>query len=82
MDRLQHCLVEDLWIDSPLKTKIIELWNYKRLRRVCTAFDDCFAESSKDSKIKDELISGYILSIENILGAYEREFNTIIKQWV
>jgi hypothetical protein len=80
--RLPHCLIEDLWIDSPLKTKIVELWDYKRLHRICAVFDDCFMELSKESKIRDELIGGYLLSIENILSAYEREFNTMIKQWI
>jgi hypothetical protein len=80
-ERLPHCLIEDLWIESPLKTKVTELWDYERLHRVCTIFDDCFAESDKNSKFKVELINGYLLSIENILATYEKEFNSNIKQW-
>jgi len=80
--RLPQCLVEDLWIDSPLKNKISDLWDYERLHRVCSIFEDCFAESEKPSKIKTDLINGYLLSIENILGTYEKEFNSHIKQWV
>jgi len=79
--RLPHCLIEDLWIESPLKTKVTELWDYERLHRVCTIFDDCFVESDKNSKFKIELINGYLLSIENILATYEKEFNSNIKQW-
>lgn len=79
--KLPKCLIEDLWIDSPLKTKVTELWDYERLHRVCAVFDDCFAEANKNSKFKDELINGYLLSIEKTLCAYEREFNTNIKQW-
>lgn len=79
--RLPQCLVEDLWIESPLKTKVIELWDFERLHRVCTIFEDCFAEAQKNSKFKDELINGYVFSIENILSTYEKEFNVNIKQW-
>jgi len=79
--KLPKCLIDDLWIDSPLKTKVTELWDFERLHRVCSVFDDCFAESNKNSKFKEELINGYLLSIEKTLCAYEREFNLNIKQW-
>jgi hypothetical protein len=79
--RLPHCLVEDLWIDSPLKQKVKEIWDYERLHRVCTVFDDCFSESQKQFKFKEELINGYLISISNLLTTYEKEFNSHIKQW-
>lgn len=79
--RLPHCLVEDLWIDSPLKNKIVEMWDYERLHRVAAIFDDCFAELAKNSKFKDDLINGYLLAIEQLLNTYEKEFNANIKQW-
>lgn len=75
------CLVEEIGTESPLKNKIIELWDYTRLHRVCAIFADCFEESKKNSKIKDELIYGYISSIEKILSTYEKEFINIIETW-
>lgn len=80
-ERLPQCLVDDLWVESPLKKQVTELWDYERLHRVCTIFDDCFSETMKNSKFKDDLINGYLLSIENILSTYEKEFNSNITQW-
>jgi hypothetical protein len=79
--RLPNCLLEDLWIDSPLKIKVFAIWNYERLHRVCTSFDACFAEATQNSKIKDKLIAHYISSIEGILSTYEEEFNNRIERW-
>lgn len=79
--RLPHCLVEDVWIDTPLKDKIVETWDFERLHRVCAIYDDCFAEISKNSKLKDEIIDGYLLAIEKLLTTYEKEFSAHLKQW-
>jgi hypothetical protein len=79
--QLPACLIEEIGVESPLRTKIVELWDYTRLHRVCAIFADCFDESKKNSKIKDELIYGYISSIEKILSTYEKEFINIIETW-
>lgn len=81
IDKLPKCLMEDLWIESPLKEKITTLWDYDRLHRISSVFDDCNAENDKNSKFKDELINGYLLSIEKTLITYENEFNLNIKSW-
>jgi hypothetical protein len=79
--RLPACLLEDVWIDSPLKNKIIEMWDYERLRRISAIYDDCFAEFNKKLKLKDEIINGYLVAVEQLLCAYEKEFDLNIKQW-
>lgn len=71
---LPHCLVEDVWIDTPLRDQVINLWDYERIHRVCTIYEDCFQEVSKNSKMKEEIICGYLSAIEQLLTSYERDF--------
>jgi hypothetical protein len=75
--RLPTCLVDDIWIDSPLKVKIMNLWDYERLQRVCAMYDNCFKELQINNT---EIIDGYLLAIEQLLNTYEHEFRCIVKQ--
>lgn len=81
LDRIPRCLLEDLDIDTNMKTKIISMWNYERLHVVCDLYDNCFSELKKNMNKKTDIIDGYLLSIDSILSVYEREFKTQLKQW-
>lgn len=81
LDRLPKCLLEDLDIDTNMKTKIVGMWNYERLHIVCDLYDNCFSELKKNLNKKTDIIDGYLLSIDNILSVYEREFKMQLKQW-
>jgi len=81
LERLPQCLLEDLDIDTNMKTKIISMWNYDRLHVVCDLYDNCFSELKKNMNKKTDIIDGYLLSINSILSVYEKEFKTQLKQW-
>lgn len=81
LDRLPACLLEDLDIDTSMKTKIISMWDYNRLHIVCDLYDNCFSELKKNLNKKTDIIDGYLLSIDSILSVYEKEFKTQLKQW-
>lgn len=81
LDRLPACLLEDLDIDTSMKTKIISMWDYNRLHIVCDLYDNCFTELKKNLNKKTDIIDGYLLSIDSILSVYEKEFKTQLKQW-
>ncbi len=81
LDRLPKCLLEDLDIDTTMKTKIRDMWTYERLHVVGDLYDNCFAELRKNLGKKTGIIDGYLLSIDSILSVYEKEFKTQLKQW-
>lgn len=81
LDRLPACLLEDLDIDTSMKTKIISIWDYNRLHIVCDLYDNCFSELKKNLNKKTDIIDGYLLSIDSILSVYEKEFKAQLKQW-
>lgn len=81
LERLPACLLEDLDIDTNMKTKIISMWDYNRLHIVCDLYDNCFSELKKNLNKKTDIIDGYLLSIDSILSVYEKEFKTQLKQW-
>jgi hypothetical protein len=74
--QIPHCLVDDMRVDLKLKQKVESLWDYARLHRLCTIYDDCCAELSKDSSFKNEIVNAYLVAIEQLLSSYEKEFNT------
>jgi hypothetical protein len=80
LNRLPQCLLEDLDIETNMKTKIVSIWNYERLHVVCDLYDNCFSELKKNMNKKTDIIDGYLLSIDSILSVYEKEFKTYIKQ--
>lgn len=81
LDRLPACILEDLDIDTGMKNKIIGMWNYNRLHIVGDLYDNCFAELKKNQNKRNDIIDGYLLSIDSILSVYEKDFKNQLKQW-
>ena len=81
LDRLPSCILEDLDIDTGMKNKIIGMWNYNRLHIVGDLYDNCFTELKKNQNKRNDIIDGYLLSIDSILSVYEKDFKNQLKQW-
>jgi hypothetical protein len=61
--------------------KIKNLWDAKKLKRVCELYDSCYnmdKESDSDEITKSAFIDGYLRSIEAILQTTDKEFNNLI----
>jgi hypothetical protein len=80
-NKLPTCILEDLEIDTNIKVNLISMWDFNRLHVICDLFDNCFAESVKQHSKRNDIIEGYLLSIDSILSVYEREFKQKIKEW-
>ena len=61
--------------------KIKNLWDAKKLKRVCELYDSCYnidKESESDENTKTAFVHGYLRSIDTILQTTDNEFNNLI----
>jgi len=62
--------------------KIRNFWDYKKLKRVCELYDQCF-RIYKDMEIieseKDIMFAGYLKSVNAILELSDKEFQTLMQ---
>lgn len=62
--------------------KLKNLWELKKLRRICELYDNCFQlneNNTCNSNEKQALISGYLSSITSILEVTDNEFQRLIR---
>lgn len=62
--------------------KVKTLWDNKKLQRLCELFENCFKTSedkTESPEIKEKLIEGYLVTIQNILSLTDSEFRELIK---
>ncbi len=61
--------------------KIKNMWDVKKIERICELYDDCFA-IQKDDSYKDgdkvAFIEGYLQSIKTILDSADKDFQALI----
>lgn len=79
LKKLPSCLISDLELDTPMKTKIVSSWNYNKLFMIGDLYDNCFRLLKENPPDRDELIEGYLSSIDRLLEVREREFKTLVK---
>jgi len=61
--------------------KLRNFWDFKKLKRICQLYDNCFAVlNDKEITIneKDALLEGYLKSIKSILEITDTEFQKLI----
>jgi len=78
---LPKCLLEDLWLDMNLKNKVVSMWDYNKIHVMCELYENCFRVYSENPPDRDEIIDGYLSSIDKILTIYEKNFKQQLRQW-
>lgn len=80
--RLPQCVVKtDQNAENLLDyNKIRNLWDTKKMKRVCELYDSCFAVTKEDmdDTTKDAMTDGYLRSITAILDITDKEFQKLI----
>lgn len=59
--------------------KLKNLWEIKKLRRICELYENCFAIMNESIYERQPLINGYLCSITSILEMTDQEFQKLIQ---
>ena len=60
--------------------KLRNFWEYKKLKRICELYDDCYKVLNDDISVfeKEALIDGYLKSINSVLEIADSEFQKLL----
>lgn len=59
--------------------KLKNLWEIKKLRRICELYENCFALMNEPVNERQPLINGYLCSISSILELTDHDFQKLIQ---